>query len=64
MAANWSKVQFIDDGSITPSGAMPGTDTTGNTALGLVPPQVLPYYWGVAMKFTGTVNPTCIWFQN
>lgn len=64
MASNWAKSTFIDDGSVTPSGAMPGTDTTGNTALGVVPPVVLPFYFGVAMKFTGTVNPTCTWWQN
>src|SRR5439155_23544321 len=33
MASNVQATAWLDDGSVTPSGALPGGDTTGNTVL-------------------------------
>lgn len=68
MAANCQTPTFIDDGSVTPSGAMPGTDTTGNTATGITAAaaagavHTLRVLYGQSIKLTYSVAPTWTWF--
>lgn len=68
MAANWQMGSFIDDGSITPSGAMPGTDTTDHTATGISAAasagavHTVRVLYGQCIKLTYSVAPTWTWF--
>jgi hypothetical protein len=68
MATNVQATSFLDTGAITPSGALPGADTTGNTAItgwtaapGTGSPVGIYLPWGNGIKLTYTTFVTANW---
>ena len=65
--ASATTLYFLDDGSVTPSGALPGGDTTGSSATGMtlastvVGTVFVP--WGSSITLTyGAAAPTWVWY--